>query len=39
MNGANNYKGTFTLDIYDLSNNPLAHFSGTIAAQRITVDL
>jgi len=38
MNGANNYKGTFTLDIYDLSNNPLAHFSGTIAAQRISVD-
>jgi hypothetical protein len=37
-NNGNSYKGTYTLDIYDLSNNHLAHFSGTIAAQRITVD-
>jgi hypothetical protein len=36
--GGNSYKGPFTIDIYDLSGNHLAHFSGTITAQRITVD-
>jgi hypothetical protein len=36
--GGNSYAGTYTIDIYDLSNNLLAHFAGPIAAQRITVD-
>jgi hypothetical protein len=32
------YEGTFTIDQYDLSGNPLAHVSGRITATRITVD-
>lgn len=34
----NTYKGTFTVDIYDIPGNHLTQFGGTIAAQRITVD-
>jgi len=32
------FKGTYTVDVSDLSGAPLAHFEGTIAAQRITGD-
>jgi len=34
----NHYTGTFTLDAYDTSGNPVAHITGTIAATRITVN-
>lgn len=34
----NSYKGTFTIDVYDLAGNLLDHGNGTLAAQRITVD-
>jgi len=36
--GGNKYQGTYTLDLYDTNNNHFAHYSGTISAQRITVD-
>jgi hypothetical protein len=36
--GGDRYEGTFTIDQYDLSGNPLAHISGRITATRITVD-
>jgi hypothetical protein len=32
------YRGTFTIDQYDLSGNLLAHITGEIVAMRITVD-
>jgi hypothetical protein len=32
------YTGTFTVDAYDLSGNPVAHVVGTIVATRVTVD-
>ena len=32
------YEGTFTIDQYDLSGNPLAHISGRITATRITLE-
>ena len=32
------YTGTFTLDAYDTSGNPVAHIVGVIAATRITLD-
>jgi|SRR5437867_4051054 len=32
------YEGTFTIDQYDLSGNPLAHLSGRITATRMTVE-
>jgi len=32
------YRGTFTIDQYDLSGNLLAHITGEIVAKRITVD-
>jgi hypothetical protein len=35
---ANHYEGTFTIDQYDVSGNPLAHVAGTVTAIRITVD-
>jgi len=34
----NSYSGTYTININDLSGNHLAHFAGTIAATRVTVD-
>ena len=34
----NHYTGTFTLDAYDTSGNPVAHIVGAIAATRITTD-
>jgi hypothetical protein len=34
----NTFKGSFTLDVYDLSGNLLEHAAGTITGQRITVD-
>ena len=34
----NNYQGPYSYDIYDLNGNRLQHFTGTIAAKRITVD-
>lgn len=34
----NTYHGTFTIDFFDLSNNPQGSFNGTVAATRITVD-
>lgn len=34
----NHYTGTFTLDAYDVSGNPTAHITGTIAAARITIN-
>lgn len=34
----NRYEGTFTIDQYDVSGNPLAHVSGRITATRITVE-
>jgi hypothetical protein len=37
-NDGNSYKGTFTLDVFDLAGNRLDHANGTISAQRITVD-
>jgi len=36
--GGNTYKGTFTIDLYDVPGNHLAQFTGTISAQRMTVD-
>jgi len=36
--GGNTYKGTFTVDVFDLNGHHLAQFTGTISAQRITVD-
>ena len=36
--GGNTYKGTFTIDLFDLNGSHLTQFGGTIAAQRITVD-
>jgi hypothetical protein len=35
---ADQYEGTFTIDQYDVSGNPLAHVAGTVTATRITVD-
>ena len=32
------YSGTYRIDFFDLSNNPTGEFTGTIKAQRITVD-
>jgi hypothetical protein len=32
------YSGTFTIDQYDLSGNPLAHVAGHVTAKRITVN-
>lgn len=32
------YRGTFTIDVYDLAGNRIFHAAGTLAAQRITVD-
>ena len=34
----NSYHGVFTIDFFDLSNNPQGSFNGTVAATRITVD-
>lgn len=34
----NSYSGTFTVDQYDTNGNVLAHITGNVAAQRITVD-
>jgi hypothetical protein len=34
----NNFSGTFTVDVYDLSGNNLAHFGGTVSGQRITAE-
>lgn len=36
--GGNTYKGTFTIDLFDLDGNHLTQFGGTISAERITVD-
>ena len=36
--GGNTYKGTFTIDLYDLNGTHLTQFGGTISAVRITVD-
>ena len=36
--GGDRYEGTFTIDQYDLSGNPLAHIAGRVIATRITVD-
>ena len=35
---ADQYEGTFTIDQYDVSGNPLAHVAGRVTATRITVD-
>jgi hypothetical protein len=35
---ADQYEGTFTIDQYDPSGNPLAHITGQVTATRITVD-
>jgi hypothetical protein len=32
------YAGTFTLDAYDTSGNPVAHIVGLVAATRVTVN-
>jgi len=32
------YSGAYSLDFFDLSNNPAGQFTGTLKAQRITVD-
>jgi hypothetical protein len=34
----NAFHGTYTLDFFDLSGNNLAHYTGQVTAQRITVD-
>jgi len=34
----NTFTGTFTVDVYDLSNNLLYHLSGTVSGDRITAD-
>ena len=34
----NAFHGTYTLDFFDLSGNNLGHYTGQVAAQRITVD-
>jgi hypothetical protein len=36
--GGNTYRGTFTVDVYNLAGNHILHLEGTLAAQRITVD-
>lgn len=36
--GGDRYEGTFTIDQYDVSGNPLAHLAGRVTATRITVD-
>jgi hypothetical protein len=35
---ADQYEGTFTIDQYDPSGNPLAHITGQVTAKRIDVD-
>ena len=35
---ADQYEGTFTIDQYDISGNPLGHVAGRVTATRITVD-
>ena len=35
---ADQYEGTFTIDQYDPSGNPLAHITGQVTATRISVD-
>jgi hypothetical protein len=35
---ANQYTGTFTIDQYDPTGNPLGHVAGNIIATRVTVD-
>jgi hypothetical protein len=34
----NSFSGTFTVDVYDLSNNLLYHLSGTVSGDRITAE-
>lgn len=34
----NTYKGTFTVDVFDLAGNPVFHLAGTLKGERITVD-
>lgn len=34
----NSFSGTFTVDVYDLSNNLLYHVAGTVSGERITAD-
>ncbi len=36
--GGDTYKGTFTIDLFDLNGVHLTQFGGTISAERITVD-
>jgi hypothetical protein len=34
----NNYQGTFTIDVFDPNQNPVAHLAGEITGERITAD-